>query len=155
MVGARSSQKQAPSDEEGLAAANGVPWRHPEVGFLRTQSIRLREQAADLAQRIADGADAFASHLEAAAERGDAERRLRLAEKERAIAILERENGARLRAACAHLIAPAGPGSTGNATTVGASLPAVPLARTHAEGSQRRAPGTSSAVARTPSSSLE
>jgi hypothetical protein len=57
-----------------------------------------RRRAAELADELASLAEDFAAMFEQAALRGDAERRLRIAEIERETARVARRNAARLRA---------------------------------------------------------
>jgi hypothetical protein len=63
----------------------------------RRRTAALRAQLADIADKVADEADVFAAILEQASSRGDAERRLGLAEREREISRIERRNADRLR----------------------------------------------------------
>jgi hypothetical protein len=55
--------------------------------------------AAAFAERMATDADELAACLEAAADRGDSDRRLRVAAVEREVARIQRRNAARLRQA--------------------------------------------------------
>lgn len=70
-----------------------------QARILTNRSIRNRLKIADLAERVAEQAETFAAHLEARAVGDARDRRLKLAQRERAIAALERRNVARLRAA--------------------------------------------------------
>lgn len=63
----------------------------------REQSDRRRLAIADLADEIARVSEELSASLEVAAGRGDAGRRLAIAEWERGVAAVERENAARLR----------------------------------------------------------
>jgi hypothetical protein len=60
------------------------------------------EGLAALTEAAADQAEVFAAILEAAAPRGDADRRLGIAGREREIASIGRRNAARLRALSEH-----------------------------------------------------
>ncbi len=66
-------------------------------GRLHDDVTGLMSEAAEIAERMADEAEAFATSLEANAERGDRERRLALAAKEREEAERLRTNAARWR----------------------------------------------------------
>jgi hypothetical protein len=61
------------------------------------RTVYLRFVASELAERVADQAEEHASYLETAARRGDRERRLAIANVEREIARIERQNAVRLR----------------------------------------------------------
>ena len=61
------------------------------------RTVYLRFFASELAERVADQAEEHASYLETAAKRGDRQRRLAIANVEREIARIERQNAVRLR----------------------------------------------------------
>jgi dsDNA-binding SOS-regulon protein len=63
------------------------------------ESADLRMALADVADVMADLADEFATILERSAERGDAERRLRIAAIERRIAERQHRNATKIREA--------------------------------------------------------
>lgn len=67
--------------------------------ILRARIISDRLSAADQAELLADQAEAFAAHLEAGAVGPARNHRLKLAQREREIAAVERRNAARLREA--------------------------------------------------------
>ena len=64
---------------------------------LKAQMIRERLNAAAQAEVIADQAEAFAANLEAGAVGEARNERIKMAEKERQIAAIERRNAAKLR----------------------------------------------------------
>ena len=76
---------------------SGASTDESKVGSLMARGARLRALAANLAERLATEADQFADHMQNASTRGDRDRRLAIAESEREIARIERENAVRLR----------------------------------------------------------
>ncbi len=66
---------------------------------LQERSIRDRLKAADQADLVVDTAESFATYLEARAVGDAGERRLKVAQREREIAAVERRNAAKLRQA--------------------------------------------------------
>ena len=66
---------------------------------LNERSMRDRLKAADQADLVADTAESFAAYLEAKAGGGAGDPRLKVAQREREIAALERRNAAKLRQA--------------------------------------------------------
>ena len=70
-----------------------------QVKTLKERGIRDRLNAADLADLVADQAESCAALLEGMAVGEARDRRLKLAQREREIAAVERRNAARLRQA--------------------------------------------------------
>ncbi len=66
---------------------------------LQERCIRDRLKAADQADLVADTAESFAAYLQARAGGNAGDRRLKVAQREREIAALERRNAVKLRQA--------------------------------------------------------
>jgi sulfite oxidase len=98
----KADERELAGQMHGSAQALGRATAQAEflAGDLRhlcDQGARLRVQAADLATRMADQAEVVASYFERKAARRDAESCLAIANTEREVARLERQNAARLR----------------------------------------------------------
>jgi hypothetical protein len=67
------------------------------VSSFVSELAEFRLHAADLTEQLAEQAERFAVYLEESATQGDADRRLRVAQREREFSDVARRNAAKLR----------------------------------------------------------
>lgn len=93
-------RKRLASEQERLAwLRQQVEQATGRAKTLKERVIRDRLRAAVQAERVADTAESFAAYLEARAGGDAGDPRLKVAQREREIAALERRNAAKLRQA--------------------------------------------------------